>query len=84
MARKVNITELKALARGRWLEIFATIAGVQLNASCQKRHGPCPKCGGVDRFRAVDLDAGALLCNQCFNTHNGDGIAALGWLLGKP
>jgi len=84
MARKVNITELKALARGRWQDIFATIAGVQLDPGCQKRHGPCPKCGGVDRFRAIDLDNGALFCNQCFSTKNGDGIAALGWLTGRP
>ncbi len=84
MARKVNITELKALARGRWLEIFSVVAGVQLDPSNQRRHGPCPKCGGVDRFRIIDADAGALLCNQCFATKNGDGIAALGWLTGRP
>jgi P4 family phage/plasmid primase-like protien len=84
MARKVNITELKALARGRWVEIFAAIAGVQLDPSCQKRHGPCPKCGGTDRFRATDLDNGALFCNACFSSKNGDGIAALGWLTGRP
>ena len=84
MARKVNITELKAMAQGRWIEIFATIAGVQLDPSCQKRHGPCPRCGGDDRFRAIDLDNGALYCNQCFHAKNGDGIAALGWLTGRP
>ena len=84
MARKVNITELKALARGRWLEIFATIAGVQLDPSAQRSHGPCPKCGGTDRFRAIDLDNGALFCNQCFSSKNGDGIAALTWLTGRP
>jgi len=83
VARKVNITELKAMARGRWLEIFATIAGVELDPSQQRRHGPCPKCGGTDRFRIIDADAGALFCNACFFSRNGDGIAALGWLLGK-
>lgn len=86
MAKKsrVNITELKSLAKGRWLEIFATIAGVRLEADCQRRHGPCPMCGGVDRFRALDIDKGGLYCNQCFNQQNGDGIAALGWLTGRP
>lgn len=84
MAGKVNITELKSLARGRWIEIFSTIAGIELDPSCQKRHGPCPKCGGLDRFRAVDLDNGALLCNQCFASKNGDGIAALSWMTGRP
>lgn len=89
MARKsrnnrVNITELKSLARGRWLEIFRTIAGVQLEDNCQRRHGPCPRCGGTDRFRAIDLDKGALYCNVCFSHDNGDGIAALGWLTDRP
>jgi len=86
MARKsrVNITELKSLAKGRWLDIFRTVAGVDLDASCQRRHGPCPRCGGTDRFRAIDLDNGALFCNACFSQHNGDGIAALGWLTGRP
>ncbi len=84
MAKKINITELKDLARGRWIDIFATLAGVHLDASCQKRHGPCPRCGGTDRFRAIDLDNGALFCNRCFSTKNGDGIAALVWLTGKP
>lgn len=81
---KINLTELKSLARGRWLEIFAAVAGVRLEDDCQRRHGPCPMCGGVDRFRAIDLDKGALYCNQCFATKNGDGIAALGWLTGRP
>ena len=32
-----------------------------------KVHGPCPDCGGTDRFRAFDdvNDSGGLLCNQC-------------------
>lgn len=86
MARKsrVNITELKSLAHGRWLDIFRTVAGVDLDPGCQRRHGPCPRCGGTDRFRAIDLDNGALFCNGCFSHENGDGISALGWLTGRP
>lgn len=80
----MNITELKALAKGRWLEIFASIAGVRLEADCQRRHGPCPMCGGVDRFRALDIDRGALYCNACFDKQNGDGLSALSWLTGRP
>lgn len=30
----------------------------------------------------IDAEAGALLCNQCFDHDNGDGIAALRWLWG--
>lgn len=36
------------------------------------RHGPCPKCGGKDRFRLDDLDGrGTWICSQC---GNGDGL----------
>lgn len=72
--------ELKRLARGRWKEIFSALCGLSSEA-LDGRHHPCPKCGGDDRFRMVNEDEGALLCNQCFATKNGDGIAAVGWLL---
>lgn len=81
---RVNITELKELAKGRWSDIFSALAGIHVDSSNQRHHGPCPRCGGKDRFRAIDLDNGALFCNACFNHANGDGIAALGWLTGKP
>ncbi len=45
------------------------------------KHHPCPKCGGKDRFRAIDIDQGVLFCNQCFNEKNGDIFAALQWWL---
>ena len=41
-------------ARGRWREILPRfgIAGRFL----QNRHGPCPLCGGKDRYRFDDRD----------------------------
>jgi putative DNA primase/helicase len=51
-------------ARGRWREILPRfgIAGRFL----QNRHGPCPLCGGKDRYRFDDRDgSGSYYCNQC-------------------
>jgi putative DNA primase/helicase len=45
------------------------------------RHGPCPMCGGKDRFRFDDKNgAGTWICNQC---GAGDGIALVEKVTGK-
>jgi putative DNA primase/helicase len=51
-------------ARGRWREILPQLG---IDASYLKnRHGPCPLCGGRDRFRFDDKDGcGSYYCNQC-------------------
>ena len=72
--------ELKLAAQGQWKSIVASVGSVDLNV-LDGRHHPCPKCGGSDRFRMLDQSTGALYCNQCFSTKNGDGIAAVMWLL---
>ena len=52
------------LGRGRWKSIL-TGAGVP-PAHLTGRHGPCPMCGGKDRFRFTNHeDTGAYICNQC-------------------
>lgn len=71
---------VKYAARGRWRDIL-TAAGIPSTA-LDERHHPCPKCGGTDRFRFIDPDAGACYCNQCFNQKSGDGFAALAWIRG--
>lgn len=77
----VDVAGLKTAARGRWREILTTLGGIDPATLDGKNH-PCPKCGGKDRFRYIDDQAGAVFCNQCFPKKNGDGIAALQWASG--
>src|SRR5262249_21908544 len=51
-------------ARYRWREILPQL-GIE-TAFLQNKHGPCPLCGGRDRFRFDDKDgSGSYYCNQC-------------------
>jgi putative DNA primase/helicase len=51
-------------ARGRWAEILPRL-GID-SRFLVNRHGPCPLCGGKDRFRYDDRDGtGSYFCNQC-------------------
>jgi hypothetical protein len=51
-------------ARGRWREILPQL-GVETRF-LTNQHGPCPICGGKDRFRFDDRDgSGSYYCNQC-------------------
>jgi len=44
------------------------------------KHGPCPRCGGKDRFRYTDYRGqGRFICNQC---GTGDGFELLGLVHG--
>lgn len=79
--KKASKTDVKAAARGQWRDLLASLGGIDAQHLDGKHH-PCPRCGGKDRFRLIDTEAGAVLCNQCFSTKNGDGFAALGWLCG--
>lgn len=77
-----NIYDLDQVKRAavNWIAVFQW-AGIP--ADCLTgNHGPCPKCGGTDRFRLLDEADGSLHCNQCFSSKNGDGIAALSWWWG--
>ncbi len=79
----LDITILKDTARGRWQQLLCTAGNIPPE-SLDGKHHPCPKCGGIDRFRALDdfQETGAVFCNQCFSKGNGDGIAAVMWLSG--
>lgn len=66
-------------AKGRWREILPRL-GIETRFLTNK-HGPCPLCGGKDRFRFDDKDgSGSYYCNQC---GPGNGVLALrklhGW-----
>ena len=51
-------------ARGRWPEILSRL-GIEPRFLVN-RHGPCPLCGGKDRFRFDDKDgSGSYYCNGC-------------------
>ena len=71
--------EVMNLAKGRWFEILRHF---DLPAEALKdKHGPCPICGGKDRFRWDNKDGrGTYYCNQC---GAGDGMNLLskvkGW-----
>ena len=61
---------LRERARGRWVGILSAL-GVSSKA-LRNRHGPCPVCGGRDRFRFDDqAGTGSFYCSQC---GPGDGI----------
>lgn len=65
---------VRDLARGRWPLILSQLASVK-SEHLSKRHGPCPVCGGRDRFRFDDLGGnGSFFCNKC---GAGDGIKLL-------
>jgi|GEM_PF-911450 len=74
--------EVKRQSAGRWVQILRDVCGLTDSQLNPNSHGPCPQCGGEDRFRALDdvAETGALYCNKCFSTRNGDGFAAIQWL----
>lgn len=76
-----TVHRVKDSARGRWLDILSSLGGLPQDV-LDGQHHPCPRCGGTDRFRLVDAEQGAVLCNQCFHERNGDGISALEWARG--
>jgi len=50
-------------AKGRWFGVCQAL-GIHLPAI--NKHGPCPVCGGKDRFRFDDKDGtGSWICGQC-------------------
>jgi putative DNA primase/helicase len=54
----------RARAQHRWGEILPQL-GVDTRF-LQNKHGPCPLCGGRDRYRFDDKDgSGSYYCNQC-------------------
>lgn len=70
---------LRDICRGRWPNLL-TMFGLD-RRYLSGRHGPCPMCGGKDRFRFDDKEGrGSWICTQC---GAGDGFALLmrlnGW-----
>lgn len=69
---------LKDRAAGRWPGILSAL-GVP-DRSLRNRHGPCPMCGGRDRFRFDNKGGrGTWICSKC---GAGDGIELVKQFLG--
>ena len=68
--------ELREQARGRWHGIL-THTGIDAKY-LRNRNGPCPGCGGRDRFRFDDKNAlGTFFCNGGGDRVAGDGFGLL-------
>jgi putative DNA primase/helicase len=53
----------EVIAKGRWPEILAA-AGMS-SAFFTGRHGPCPNCGGRDRYQWSNKYDGVWVCRKC-------------------
>jgi putative DNA primase/helicase len=63
------VSETVAASRNRWPQILTQLG---ISVPENNKHGPCPICGGKDRFRFDDkLGRGTWICNQC---RHGDGL----------
>ncbi|MND56793.1 DNA primase TraC [compost metagenome] len=61
-----------------------TLEGYGCKLPNGRHHGPCPVCGGKDRFRFDDKDGrGTWFCSQC-DPQSGGGLLLLSRYLGKP
>ena len=68
--------QAKAAARGQWQMLLPALGISEEHLS--GRHGPCPGCGGKDRFRFDDKDDGRWICSQGGGSPaSGDGIDLL-------
>ena len=69
---------VKSSAQNRWHEILVNFGMEQIFLT--NKHGPCPFCGGTDRWRWDNKDGnGNGICGQC---GAGDGFYLVGNLLG--
>ncbi len=60
-----NIHHINNAARGQWPWVVQTLTGMD-DSFFRNNHGPCPMCGGKDRYRFDDKDgSGSYLCGQC-------------------
>jgi putative DNA primase/helicase len=67
-------------AKGKWRGIMMAL-GVP-ESFLKDQHGPCPLCGGSDRFRWDNQDGrGTYICGQC---GSGDGMKLAMEFTGKP
>lgn len=64
MTQRIDTDRLYQAAQGHWRDILTAYGAVLPRHHHQ--HGPCPMCGGKDRFRFDDQGGrGTWICNQC-------------------
>lgn len=62
--------DVREVAQGRWRSILSVLGADERTLS--GKHGPCPMCGGRDRFRFDDKEGrGTYFCSGC---GAGDGV----------
>lgn len=76
MSFSVSLREIQETVGSNVVDILTNVAGIP-SEYCDEKHHPCILCGGVDRFRVIDMETGTCFCNQCFNHKNGDYINAV-------
>ncbi len=66
------MSKAKEIAHGMWSNILTSCG---LGHITDRKHHPCPMCGGKDRFRWTDYRGdGCYICNQC---GRGDGLGLI-------
>ena len=82
----LDAEDIKRAAAGRWDQILVATTCLSVEQVTPKHRGPCPRCGGHDRFNPLKTvrDTGGLWCRKCHNRDSsprgGDGLAAIQWL----
>ncbi len=81
---RLDFATVKAAARDQWPSLLQQL-GIPTEA-LRDHHGPCPGCGGVDRFRFDDQDGdGSFICsNGGGDPLAGDGFHLLQHVYGWP
>ncbi|QTL95330.1 DUF927 domain-containing protein [Aeromonas jandaei] len=73
------VSDVAAAACGHWPMVLASLG---IDVPGRRQHGPCPACGGKDRFRLDDKEGrGTFICNEC---GAGDGLDLVARVTGKP
>ncbi len=79
--RRPSFDAVREASLGQWPAILPAL-GIPAE-SLTNRHGPCPGCGGTDRFRYDDLDGrGTWICGGAGAVQAGDAFDLLGHVHG--
>lgn len=71
----IKLDDVKMASQNRWRDAILPALGINV-PSTKSKHGPCPICGGKDRFRFDDRDGrGTWLCNPDIGCGAGDGFS---------